>query len=387
MSNTPIIKGLAALATVGLAYIAQGAGIKINDSVEKNKKQENKKPEYKKSENNGAKTNGQTYKNDGFYSAAAGIKSENRYDLTKELQLTLDDNISPEKRKQIRDKIFAFKLYVLKTEPMCGKMLMAIDVVEDFKTPKAATDGRKIYYNPAYFDAIGEDKYFFIILSQFYHILHGYCYKADGKNEELWSTACEFAANAKATNFSRRHRDIELHAMEDAPFIMTEGYYEKVDAEDIYQQMSKASNKYRLSGQPIHFIYVFRSVWKYDVNVRPVKNLILPVNMGFTELMDAKSELEHLKKWAQNSVPANISDECKFFSKVNSYDALSSNDQDRLDRIIEDAFNQGSDDKTVLRLMELLEANRKVVKEAFAICDNDRIDSFLRKCYYLKDAK
>lgn len=292
-------------------------------------------------------------------------------------------DIGNDRKAQIRDSIFAFKLLILKIKPKYGRFLLKIDTCEDYNISRVCTDGKKIYYNPLYFAAIGKEKYLFLILHEMFHIWGKHCFRLEGKKEEFWNTACEFEANERVMNLIFNYR-LDIEPPEDAIGILEGCYCDHIQADEFYYEMLSTC-KYGIGDQRIHFRYKWQKYKDYSISTYLADDLIYPHKNDDQKLSDEVAEIDQLIEWAEDLDTIKLYADCVFYHKAESFYTMSDEDQDKLKGLIEYAFSLESDEQTTLTLMALLAINRKVVKEAFAICDNEKIDSFLGKCYYLKD--
>jgi predicted metal-dependent peptidase len=136
----------------------------------------------------------------------------------------------------IIDKIIVARVGLLLRHPFFGNLATRMGIKEaDDWLPTAATDGRNIYFNRAFFTPLTTKQVEFVIAHEILHAVFDHMGRREGRDPKIFNIACDFAVNGQIV----RDR-IGDHNLPDIKIFHDPKYYGKSAEEiydDIYEQM------------------------------------------------------------------------------------------------------------------------------------------------------
>ncbi len=94
-------------------------------------------------------------------------------------------------KNEIQDHILELRTNLMRDLPFYGEMLSHFDIVESSISQTAATEGRRIYYNPGFFEELSKGACNYVILHELLHIILRHTYRGYGKNKIIWNVASD----------------------------------------------------------------------------------------------------------------------------------------------------------------------------------------------------
>ncbi len=91
--------------------------------------------------------------------------------------------------------IEALKRKMLVKYPFFGSVVAGVDYKESKDIPKAATDGKIIYYNPKYLESLSVEEQTFIFAHEVCHIAFNHILRSEGKDHYVWNIATDGVIN------------------------------------------------------------------------------------------------------------------------------------------------------------------------------------------------
>ena len=80
--------------------------------------------------------------------------------------------------------------------PFFGSIVANSNFISESSISTATTDGKNIYYNPKFIEAITNDQQTFVFAHEISHIAFNHIYRSEGKDRELWNIATDSVINA-----------------------------------------------------------------------------------------------------------------------------------------------------------------------------------------------
>ena len=80
--------------------------------------------------------------------------------------------------------------------PHFGSIIDSVEIVENKGIATAATDSKKIYYNPDFVSKLSEDEQLFLFAHEVCHIAFNHIYRSKDKDPRLWNIATDAVINA-----------------------------------------------------------------------------------------------------------------------------------------------------------------------------------------------
>lgn len=111
-----------------------------------------------------------------------------------------DPNITPEKldvmRKEVLDRIITARVGLLLRHPFFGNMAtrLKIEAADDWLMT-AAVDGRKLYFNTQFFNAMDNKEVEFVIAHEILHMVYDHLGRRDSRDPLLYNIAADYIVN------------------------------------------------------------------------------------------------------------------------------------------------------------------------------------------------
>lgn len=125
---------------------------------------------------------------------------------------------------------------------------MNVPIIEQRSIPTAATDGRRIYYNPRFMGSLNEKERRFVLMHELFHVLLMHPSRCNGRDQQLYNVAADMVVNDHCRQLSAR---LELQAPKDGVYgkisanMSTEEIYGKL-VQDNQAWLMKKKNKIKL---------------------------------------------------------------------------------------------------------------------------------------------
>ena len=111
-----------------------------------------------------------------------------------------DPNITPEKLEAMRvdvlDRIIIARVGLLLRHPFFGNMAtrLKIEAADDW-LQTAATDGRYLYFNTQFFNAMNNKEIEFVIAHEILHCVYDHLHRREDRNPKLYNIAADYIVN------------------------------------------------------------------------------------------------------------------------------------------------------------------------------------------------
>lgn len=125
---------------------------------------------------------------------------------------------------------------LLLRSPFFGTLLMTTPMVETRDAPTAATDMKKIYWNPTWFKDMPVEHVIFVLAHEVMHILFMHGLRRGKRDPKLWNWACDYAIN-----WSLFENGLTMPTGDKAGLL--DKQYAGMSAEQIYDLLKKDPSK------------------------------------------------------------------------------------------------------------------------------------------------
>ena len=105
-------------------------------------------------------------------------------------------NTSMEKANELSDKLLRSRMRIMQEYGFFGLLLMHMIFNIDESLETAATDGERIFFNPAFLDVLSEEELDFIMMHEILHIVLGHVFRYKESDQERFNTACDIVVNS-----------------------------------------------------------------------------------------------------------------------------------------------------------------------------------------------
>ena len=137
------------------------------------------------------------------------------------------------------NKIQKARARLLFSQPFFATMLLGTPCVEDRTIPTAATDMKRIRYNPDFIDGLDLDQVQGLLVHEVMHIAFEHGFRLHGRNHKVWNWACDYAINLIII-------DAKLKL---PPDCLLDATYCGMSADQIYEKLVREAKKRKASGQ------------------------------------------------------------------------------------------------------------------------------------------
>jgi len=148
-----------------------------------------------------------------------------------------DPDITPEALEKMRvevlDRIIVARVGLLLRHPFFGNMATRLRILAaDEWLPTAAVDGRNLYYNTQFFNAMGNKEIEFVVAHEILHMVFDHLGRRDDRNPMLYNIAADYIVN----NTLVRDRIGETPKIVDC---FQDFKYEGWTSEEVYEELFK----------------------------------------------------------------------------------------------------------------------------------------------------
>ena len=152
-----------------------------------------------------------------------------------------DPNITPEQLEEMRvevlDRIVVARVGLLLRHPFFGNMATRLRILAaDDWLPTAAVDGRNLYFNTQFFNAMSNKEIEFVVAHEILHMVFDHLGRRDDRNPMLYNIAADYIVN----NTLVRDRIGEKPKIVDC---FQDFKYEGWTSEEVYDELFKEAKK------------------------------------------------------------------------------------------------------------------------------------------------
>ena len=154
---------------------------------------------------------------------------------------TPNPDITPEQLEEMRvevvDRIITSRIGLLLRHPFFGNMATRLRIVAaDDWLPTAAVDGRNLYYNTQFFNAMNNKEIEFVVAHEILHMVYDHLERREDRNSMLYNIAADYKVN----NTLVRDRIGEKPKIVDC---YQDFKYENHSSEEIYDELFEEAEK------------------------------------------------------------------------------------------------------------------------------------------------
>jgi predicted metal-dependent peptidase len=85
------------------------------------------------------------------------------------------------------------RLRLLESQPFWGHLALRLEIVEEPGLGTAATDGSRLFYDPAYVERLSADEVIGLVAEEVAHNVLGHSWRRSGRDLVTWNKACDYA--------------------------------------------------------------------------------------------------------------------------------------------------------------------------------------------------
>jgi predicted metal-dependent peptidase len=153
--------------------------------------------------------------------------------------------LSDEKIREYMKRILMSRLRILVNNGFYGLLLMHMMFSLDEKCRTAATDGKRIFFGPAFLDDLSDPELDFIMMHEILHVVLQHCFRGVDYDQEQFNIACDIVVNSnilKSNNMNPLSITLAKYgeSMHKAPD-GSEGY--EHTAEEVYAMLPPSQSK------------------------------------------------------------------------------------------------------------------------------------------------
>jgi predicted metal-dependent peptidase len=161
---------------------------------------------------------------------------------SKTRQWQPDPDISPEQlaimQEEVHERIVTARVGLLLRHPFFGNMATRLKITPaDEFIPTAAVDGRNLYYNTQFFNAMTNKEIEFVVAHEILHMVYDHLGRREERNPRLYNIAADYIVN----NLLVRDRIGEKPSIVDC---FQDFKYEGWSSEAVYEELFKEAEKY-----------------------------------------------------------------------------------------------------------------------------------------------
>lgn len=135
------------------------------------------------------------------------------------------------------------RIRILVNNGFYGLLLMHMKFSLDETCETVTTDGKRIFFSPAFLDALKDSELDFVLRHEILHVALQHCFRANGKDKDVFDRACDIVVNSNILNsengnlaaITTRRYGVAAHTAPDGK----EGAY--YTAEQVYAMLQSSS--------------------------------------------------------------------------------------------------------------------------------------------------
>lgn len=153
--------------------------------------------------------------------------------------------VSKTKQQEYIRRILVARMSILARNGFFGLLLMHMKFALDDSVGTAATDGERIYFAPAFLEAISDGELVFILTHEIMHVVLRHTFRTGSRDNTLFNIACDIVVNSNILSASGMNRQsITLRKYGESMHVAPDGKEGFVyTAEEVYE-MLKANPRY-----------------------------------------------------------------------------------------------------------------------------------------------
>ena len=143
-------------------------------------------------------------------------------------------------RADVADRIIVARVGLLLRHPFFGNMATRLKVENcDAWCPTAATDGKHLFYNTQFFNALSNKEIEFVIAHEILHCVFDHIIRREDRDPEIYNIACDYIVNNTLVrdNIGEKPADIPIYQ---------DFKYEGWTSEAVYDELYKKADKEEL---------------------------------------------------------------------------------------------------------------------------------------------
>lgn len=140
-------------------------------------------------------------------------------------------------RKEVEDKVIVARVGLLLRHPFFGNMATRLRVQNcDDWCPTAATDGRNLYYNTAFFNELTNKQIEFVIAHEILHCVFDHLVRREDRDPLLYNYACDYIVNNVLVRDRIGEKVTQIPIFQDFK-------YDGWSSEEVYDELFKQAEK------------------------------------------------------------------------------------------------------------------------------------------------
>ena len=128
------------------------------------------------------------------------------------------------------------RIRILVRNGFYGLLLMHMKFSLDEACETVTTDGKRIFFSPAFLDALKDSELDFVLRHEILHVALQHCFRANGKDKDVFDRACDIVVNSNI--LYSENGNLSAIAAHTAPDGKEGAYY---TAEQVYAMLQSSS--------------------------------------------------------------------------------------------------------------------------------------------------
>ena len=155
--------------------------------------------------------------------------------------------LSEDKQREYVGRLLKSRMRILLKNGFYGLLLMHMQFALDPGCKTAATDGRRIYFGPAFLDKLTDSELDFILMHEILHVVLQHCMRTGERDNFMFNVACDIVVNSNIMKSNNGDvKSITLHEFGESMHTAPDGKEgSEYSAEEVYALLKV---KYRAPG-------------------------------------------------------------------------------------------------------------------------------------------
>lgn len=145
-----------------------------------------------------------------------------------------------EMNKEVLDRIITARVGLLLRHPFFGNLATRLKIVQaDDWLPTAATDGRHLYYNTQFFNAMDNKEIEFVVAHEILHCVYDHLTRREDRDPKLYNIAADYIINNLLVDDRIGNKPKIVDCFQDFKY---RGWSSEEVYDDLYKQVEKNGN-------------------------------------------------------------------------------------------------------------------------------------------------
>jgi predicted metal-dependent peptidase len=108
--------------------------------------------------------------------------------------------LTPARKAKLELRLSKAKTNLILSHPFVGTVALSMPFVLDFNVPTAATNGKRVVFNPDFIEQLSEDELLFLVAHECFHPMLDHTHRRGERQARRWNMAADYVINQLLTD-------------------------------------------------------------------------------------------------------------------------------------------------------------------------------------------